>query len=45
MDKNIQAEVTFENSGEFEFADYSNDVNDQPSECSETSLKLLDIFD
>nr|XP_014289274.1 CD109 antigen-like isoform X3 [Halyomorpha halys] len=30
MDKTIQAEVTFENSGEFEFADYSNDVNDQP---------------
>lgn len=31
MDKAIQAEVILENSGQFEFADYSNEVNDQPS--------------
>uniref|UniRef100_A0A0K8ST58 Alpha-2-macroglobulin domain-containing protein n=1 Tax=Lygus hesperus TaxID=30085 RepID=A0A0K8ST58_LYGHE len=30
MSKPVQAEVTLENSGQFEFADFSNDVNDQP---------------
>ncbi|XP_039279526.1 CD109 antigen isoform X2 [Nilaparvata lugens] len=30
MDKDVTADVTIENSGQFEFADYSNDVNDQP---------------
>uniref|UniRef100_A0A1B6EFY6 TEP1-F n=1 Tax=Clastoptera arizonana TaxID=38151 RepID=A0A1B6EFY6_9HEMI len=30
MDKDVVADVTLENSGQFEFADYSNDVNDAP---------------
>ncbi|KAG8336218.1 hypothetical protein J6590_049457 [Homalodisca vitripennis] len=31
MDKDVDAEVTLENSDEFNFADYSNDVNDVPT--------------
>lgn len=31
MDKSVYADVTLENTGQFEFADYSNDVNEAPS--------------
>lgn len=31
MDKDVIADVTLENAGQFDFADYSNDVNDSPS--------------
>lgn len=30
MDREVAADVTLENSGQFDFADYSNDVNDVP---------------
>ncbi|XP_073987023.1 CD109 antigen-like isoform X2 [Rhodnius prolixus] len=30
MDKSVYADVTLENTGQFEFADYSNDVNEAP---------------
>lgn len=30
MDRDVVADVTLENAGEFDFADYSNDVNDVP---------------
>lgn len=39
MNKDVDAEVTLENSDQFDFADYSNDVNDIPRRKHEIVLK------
>lgn len=43
MNKDVDAEVTLENSDQFDFADYSNDVNDIPRRKHEVLLKYSNI--
>lgn len=43
MNKDVDAEVTLENSDQFDFADYSNDVNDIPRRKHEIVLKYDNI--
>lgn len=43
MNKDVDAEVTLENSDQFDFADYSNDVNDIPRRKHEIVLKYNNI--
>lgn len=41
MNKDVDAEVTLENSDQFNFADYSNDVNDIPRRKHEILSKYF----